>query len=135
MEPIGSPGYILGLIVISALHTTRIRKLGGFSRLDSRLKLNLVRTVKSILVSLLLEKSVRRANWRENAPFVSEFLHIWPTCVFSRQSETLLDLLGGGPTQPEPTPAPVQPPAPASSSGGDLLDLLGGLDLGSTNAG
>ncbi|RMX50218.1 hypothetical protein pdam_00004802 [Pocillopora damicornis] len=50
-------------------------------------------------------------------------------------SETLLDLLGGGPTQPEPTPAPVQPPAPASSSGGDLLDLLGGLDLGSTNAG
>lgn len=46
-----------------------------------------------------------------------------------------MDLLGGGPTQPEPTPAPVQPPAPASSSGGDLLDLLGGLDLGSTNAG
>ncbi|KAL9975141.1 hypothetical protein ACROYT_G012263 [Oculina patagonica] len=49
-------------------------------------------------------------------------------------SDTLLDLLGGGP-QPEPTPAPVQPPAPASSSGGDLLDLLGDLDLGSTNAG
>ena len=51
------------------------------------------------------------------------------------QSETLLDLLGGGPAQPEPTPAPVQPPAPAASSGGDLLDLLGDLDLGSTNAG
>lgn len=50
-------------------------------------------------------------------------------------SDTLLDLLGGGPTQPEPAPAPVQPPAPASSSGGELLDLLGGLDLGSTNAG
>ncbi|XP_020609742.1 AP-1 complex subunit gamma-1-like [Orbicella faveolata] len=49
-------------------------------------------------------------------------------------SETLLDLLGGGPT-PEPAPAPVQPPAPAASSGGDLLDLLGDLDLGSTNAG
>ena len=53
---------------------------------------------------------------------------------FNYQSETLLDLLGGGPT-PEPTPAPVQPPAPAASSGGDLLDLLGDLDLGSTNAG
>lgn len=53
---------------------------------------------------------------------------------FYFQSETLLDLLGGGPT-PEPTPAPVQPPAPAASSGGDLLDLLGDLDLGSTNAG
>lgn len=49
-------------------------------------------------------------------------------------SDTLLDLLGGGPA-PEPTPAPVQPPAPAASSGGELLDLLGGLDLGSTNAG
>ena len=55
--------------------------------------------------------------------------------VISFQSDTLLDLLGGGPTQPEPAPAPVQPPAPASSSGGELLDLLGGLDLGSTNAG
>ena len=53
---------------------------------------------------------------------------------FYFQSETLLDLLGGGPT-PEPTPAPVQPPAPAASSGGDLLDLLGDLDLGSTNTG
>ena len=50
------------------------------------------------------------------------------------QSETLLDLLGGGPAA-EPTPAPVQPPAPAASSGGELLDLLGDLDLGSTNAG
>ena len=56
-------------------------------------------------------------------------------CIpFNFQSETLLDLLGGGPT-PEPTPAPVQPPAPAASSGGDLLDLLGDLDLGSTSAG
>ena len=56
-------------------------------------------------------------------------------CIpFFFQSETLLDLLGGGPT-PEPTLAPVQPPAPAASSGGDLLDLLGDLDLGSTNAG
>ena len=50
------------------------------------------------------------------------------------QSETLLDLLGGGPVA-EPMPAPVQPPAPAASPGGELLDLLGDLDLGSTNAG
>ncbi|XP_068691732.1 AP-1 complex subunit gamma-1-like isoform X1 [Montipora foliosa] len=49
-------------------------------------------------------------------------------------SETLLDLLGGGPVA-EPMPAPVQPPAPAASPGGELLDLLGDLDLGSTNAG
>lgn len=49
-------------------------------------------------------------------------------------SDTLLDLLGGG-SAPEPTPAPAQPPAPAASSGGELLDLLGDLDLGSTNAG
>lgn len=56
-------------------------------------------------------------------------------CIFVIfQSDTLLDLLGGG-SAPEPTPAPVQPPAPAASSGGELLDLLGDLDLGSTNAG
>ena len=49
------------------------------------------------------------------------------------QSDTLLDLLGGGEiinSQPEPQAAPaVKPPA---SSGGELLDLLGGLDLGPT---
>ena len=61
--------------------------------------------------------------------------YLWIAFIpFNLQSETLLDLLGGGPT-PEQTPAPVQPPAPAASSGGDLLDLLGDLDLGSTNAG
>jgi len=61
-------------------------------------------------------------------------LNCTPFIPYNVQSETLLDLLGGGPT-PEPAPAPVQPPAPAASSGGDLLDLLGDLDLGSTNAG
>lgn len=49
-------------------------------------------------------------------------------------SETLLDLLGGGPVA-EPTPVPVQTPTPAASPGGGLLDLLGDLDLGSTNGG
>ena len=47
----------------------------------------------------------------------------------------MLDLLGGGgiiqTSQPEPTPLPAQP----TSSGGELLDLLGGLDLGPTSTG
>ena len=56
----------------------------------------------------------------------------------SRQSgDSLLDLLGGGdvvqPTQPEPTPTPA--PAKPASAGGELLDLLGGLDMGPTGPG
>ena len=64
---------------------------------------------------------------------ITDNSNVIPCFQFS-QSDTLLNLLGGGdlvPEQPNPAPAPPQP----STVGGDLLDLLGGLDLGPTNAG
>ena len=86
----------------------------------------------------------RSCHWTETSKtsgkIKKECLFAWENpllilCIpFPLQSETLLDLLGGGPVA-EPTPAPVQTPAPAASPGGGLLDLLGDLDLGSTNGG
>lgn len=57
------------------LHTTRIRKVGGFPRLDSRLKLNLVRTVKSSQFAFRKECSTRKLKEKRSICFwISPYL-------------------------------------------------------------